>query len=246
MWHLGPLHPAEQALVLVLAFGPFVLLGGHGLAEQEAQLRRQGGGDPLMSARMSPTVRTDPPLNGAETDILRGFLDYHRDTLRLKAEGLDAEQLGQRLPPSTLTLGGPAQAHGLRRGLVVQPGVRGQSGTGAVGLRRLEGRRATGSSTAPRRTRRTSSASSTTRWWPVSDRILVEALARPEQGLETPSPSGSATARPVTRFSLRWILVHLIEEYARHNGHADLIRESVDGQVGGSSSAVQELTGRRS
>ena len=34
------------------------------------------------------------------------------------------------------------------------------------------------------------------------------------------------------RFSLRWILLHMIEEYARHNGHADLIRESIDGQTG--------------
>ena len=33
-------------------------------------------------------------------------------------------------------------------------------------------------------------------------------------------------------FSLRWILLHMIEEYARHNGHADLIRESVDGSTG--------------
>ena len=32
--------------------------------------------------------------------------------------------------------------------------------------------------------------------------------------------------------SLRWILVHLVEEYARHNGHADLLRESIDGQTG--------------
>jgi len=32
--------------------------------------------------------------------------------------------------------------------------------------------------------------------------------------------------------SLRWILVHMVEEYARHNGHADLLRESVDGAVG--------------
>lgn len=32
--------------------------------------------------------------------------------------------------------------------------------------------------------------------------------------------------------SLRWILVHLVEEYARHNGHADLIRESIDGLTG--------------
>ena len=34
------------------------------------------------------------------------------------------------------------------------------------------------------------------------------------------------------RFSLRWILVHMIEEYARHNGHADLLRERIDGSVG--------------
>ncbi|MFM8504064.1 MAG: DUF664 domain-containing protein, partial [Acidimicrobiaceae bacterium] len=32
--------------------------------------------------------------------------------------------------------------------------------------------------------------------------------------------------------SLRWIIVHMIEEYARHNGHADLLREAIDGQVG--------------
>jgi len=34
------------------------------------------------------------------------------------------------------------------------------------------------------------------------------------------------------RVSLRWVLVHMVEEYARHNGHADLIRESIDGQTG--------------
>jgi len=37
---------------------------------------------------------------------------------------------------------------------------------------------------------------------------------------------------PPTRPSLRWILVHMIEEYARHNGHADLLRESIDGETG--------------
>ncbi|HTA07395.1 MAG TPA: DUF664 domain-containing protein [Streptosporangiaceae bacterium] len=33
-------------------------------------------------------------------------------------------------------------------------------------------------------------------------------------------------------FSLRWVLIHMIEECARHNGHADLIREAIDGAVG--------------
>ena len=34
------------------------------------------------------------------------------------------------------------------------------------------------------------------------------------------------------RFSLRWVMVHMIEEYARHNGHADLLRERIDGTTG--------------
>ena len=43
------------------------------------------------------------------------------------------------------------------------------------------------------------------------------------------------TQRVVRRgkeFSLRWIMIHMIEEYARHNGHADLLRERIDGTVG--------------
>jgi hypothetical protein len=39
-------------------------------------------------------------------------------------------------------------------------------------------------------------------------------------------------SRSGEQFSLRWIMLHMIEEYARHNGHADLIRESIDGEVG--------------
>jgi hypothetical protein len=38
--------------------------------------------------------------------------------------------------------------------------------------------------------------------------------------------------REGARFTLRWIMLHMIEEYARHNGHADLIRESIDGATG--------------
>ena len=62
-----------------------------------------------------------------------------------------------------------------------------------------------------------------------SDRIVDEALAGPA-GLDTLSVVESR--RGEGHFSLRWILVHLIEEYARHNGHADLIRESIDGVTG--------------
>jgi hypothetical protein len=64
----------------------------------------------------------------------------------------------------------------------------------------------------------------------ASDRITNEALAGPD-GLDA---AGQMPSRrdPGQHFNLRWIVVHMIEEYARHNGHADLIRESIDGQVG--------------
>src|SRR3954449_10708336 len=50
--------------------------------------------------------RVDPPLHGTEVAVLRGFLDYQRDTLRLKCSGLSQGQLAQPLPPSDMTLGG--------------------------------------------------------------------------------------------------------------------------------------------
>ena len=50
--------------------------------------------------------RTDPPYVGAEGELLWAFLDYGRDTLVLKTDGLDAVQLDTRLSPSTMTLGG--------------------------------------------------------------------------------------------------------------------------------------------
>ena len=49
------------------------------------------------------------------------------------------------------------------------------------------------------------------------------------EGLDKRSTSRSPDGESPT---LRWIMVHMIEEYARHNGHADLIREAVDGEVG--------------
>ena len=55
---------------------------------------------------MSPIERVTPPLTGTETEVLVGMLGWHRDTLRIKTDGLDAGQLDQRLEPSTMTLGG--------------------------------------------------------------------------------------------------------------------------------------------
>ena len=56
-------------------------------------------------------------------------------------------------------------------------------------------------------------------------REAVAADPRPERQALRPRRSGEP-------FTLRWILAHMVQEYARHNGHADLIRQSIDGQVG--------------
>jgi arylsulfatase A-like enzyme len=60
-----------------------------------------------------------------------------------------------------------------------------------------------------------------------ADAAIDRALAR--NGLDTESVEESSDHGA---FSLRWILLHMIEEYARHNGQADLIRESIDGKTG--------------
>jgi len=64
----------------------------------------------------------------------------------------------------------------------------------------------------------------------TSDRVLHEALAHPG-ALESLSRR-TFRSDASRHFNLRWILVHLIEEYARHNGHADLLRERADGRTG--------------
>ena len=59
---------------------------------------------------------------------------------------------------------------------------------------------------------------------------MVDELLRPgeDKALSQTHPAWDGQGR----FTLRWILTHMIEEYARHNGHADLIRESLDGETG--------------
>jgi hypothetical protein len=62
-----------------------------------------------------------------------------------------------------------------------------------------------------------------------ASRLVVAArLEVGDAALGATHPAWGGQGRP----SLRWVLVHMIEEYARHNGHADLLRESLDGETG--------------
>jgi hypothetical protein len=65
------------------------------------------------------------------------------------------------------------------------------------------------------------------------ERNFLEVCARSRDIVEGSDLFSLArAARPATPIDLRWICVHMIEEYARHNGHADLLRECIDGATG--------------
>ena len=146
------------------------------------------------------TERTDPPLAADEATTLVAFLDYHRDTLRLKTEGLTAEQLAQPLTPSTLTLGA----------LLKHVALNEASWFGEV----LHGR----AMPEP---------------WASADWD-----ADPDWEMTSARDDSPEELRRIMdesvdqQFTLRWILLHMIEENARHNGHADFLREAVDGVTG--------------
>lgn len=163
--------------------------------------------------------RISPPLTGDERETLRTFLDYHRATLAWKCEGLTDEQLRRAsMPPSTLSLLGlvrhmaEVERHWFRRVLDGQDLPHRWSDThdfqaayDACGSSREE---------------------AFTAWEDeVAHARRIEAAA---ESLDVTAyvPSWEEEA------SLRLVMLHLIHEYARHNGHADFLREGIDGTTG--------------
>lgn len=171
--------------------------------------------------------RIDPTQAGGEVETVLGFLDYHRQTLRMKTGGLDATRLHTAHPPSTLTLGGLLHHLALVESSWLSEVFLGQEAMEPFASADWDADRDWEFTTAPDHTPEVLRArydESVER----SDGIIRDALAA--GGLEQLSVRPSRDTGEL--FSLRWILLHLIEEYARHNGHADLIREAVDGTTG--------------
>ena len=169
--------------------------------------------------------RTDPPAAADEVATLRGFLDYYRVTLRRQTDGLTQEQLSTPLPTSPLTLGGMVKhltfvEHWWFH--VVHTGGEAQGIWADVDWEADEDWDWHSAVHDPPDQLRGWHEAEVVR----SQAVLDAALAR--DGLD----QLSERARHGRRASLRWILVHLIEEYARHAGHGDLIREAIDGEVG--------------
>nr|WP_202387735.1 DinB family protein [Nocardioides flavescens] len=155
---------------------------------------------------------------------MRSFLDEHRVTFRRKTDGLDTAQLRQRLAPSSLSLGGLAKHLAF-----VEDFWFGYVLTGAEPAAEF----------------------AAADWdadpdWEFTSADDEEAAAlldlwsrtvmRSEANLDACGGLDDLAARRHHRddapLTVRWMLLHMISEYARHNGHADLVRESIDGRTG--------------
>jgi uncharacterized damage-inducible protein DinB len=180
----------------------------------------------MTSMTGTSSQRVDPPLNASEAETLLGYLDYHCQTLRIKTAGLDREQLATRLAPSTLTLGGLLKHMALVEdhwfSVVLLGNAQVEPWASADWDADRDWEFTTAADDSPEELRRLFDEAVE-----ASDQTLRRVLAE-----EGPGRLSVKESRMGGRFSLRWILLHMIEEYARHNGHADLIRESIDGQTG--------------
>jgi hypothetical protein len=167
--------------------------------------------------------RPHAPYAGDELATLTGFLDRHRATFRWKAGGLDAEQLRRTLPPSDLTLGGMVKHLAFVEdwwfGSILQ-GVQTEPWASVDWAADEDWDWHSAAEDSPQQL------------WALYDEAVRRSAdaVRASEGLDRIAER--RTHRGDEPISLRWILVHMIEEYARHNGHADLIRESIDGVVG--------------
>ncbi len=167
---------------------------------------------------LSDPRRSEPPYVLDERAMLEAWLEFHRATLLLKCEGLDdAGRKRRPVPTSQLSLHGlvrhmtDVERGWFRRTLLCDDAAPLVWKDPAVPDRDL----------VPLDD--ADWASDVARWMAECDesRAAAAAHALDDTGLRDGQPC-----------SLRWIYVHMIEEYARHNGHADLIRELVDGHVG--------------
>lgn len=171
-----------------------------------------------------PTNLTDPPLAGDEVSTLRGFLDHQRDVIRRKTEGLTQAQLSRPLPPTTMTLGGL-----LKHLAVVEHSWFTEV---FLGLDLAEPW-ASVDWEADADWEWHSAAADTPEWLrELYDATIADSDRILERALDAGGLDQLSARERGERYSLRWILVHLIEEYARHAGHSDLLREAIDGRTG--------------
>jgi uncharacterized damage-inducible protein DinB len=171
-------------------------------------------------------ARTDPDLVGDELTLLSQFLEFHRATLVDKVSGLSAEQLATRaVPSSAITLGGMLKHLALVEDDWFQVRLLGRPDPEPWASAPFDDDRDWD-------------------WHSAADDtpeelldLYASACARSRSAVAEVDGDLERLSVKVDRhtggpFSLRWIMIHMIEETARHNGHVDLIREAIDGVAG--------------
>lgn len=169
--------------------------------------------------------RPRPPEDAGETATLLGFLDYQRATFEWKCSGLDAAGMSLAVPPSAMTLGGMMKHLALVEDHWFSSRLYDRGHASPFDAVDWD-------------------ADPDWEWHSAVDdppddlrslwRHFVErsranvSQAMAEEGLEMVARNQLPGDAP----NLRWILLHMVEEYARHNGHADYLREAADGQTG--------------
>src|SRR3982751_520296 len=165
------------------------------------------------------TERPAPARIASEGEMLRVFLDFHRSTLAMKCAGLSDDELRQRsMPPSTLTLLGLVRHMAEVERTWFRRVIAGED----IPLRWS----AQGDFQAAYASDGASASEGFAAW--------EEEVARSRE-IEAAAASLDVTghqARWGEDVSLRFVMLHMIHEYARHTGHADFLREGVDGTVG--------------
>jgi len=163
-------------------------------------------------------TRTNEPYVGEERPMLEGWLDWHRQTLLFKCAGLTAEQLKERaVEPSTLSL------LGLVRHMadVERSWFRRRAAGEEIGLIHSSEENPDGDFDD------LDTADAEADLATFLEECELARLAATDLPLDH-----TFISRRGDQMSLRWVYLHMIEEYARHNGHADLLRERIDGVTG--------------
>jgi hypothetical protein len=171
--------------------------------------------------------RWEPPIAGDEAATLLGFLERQRATFAWKCAGLDAAGLRATLGTSTMTLGGMLKHLARFEDDMSTEWLHGQA--------QLPPWNVVDWAADPTWDWRTATEDDPetlyARWRDAvvrSRTLFAKAMAEGGPARRAGESTDPHDGLP----SLRYILINMIEEYARHNGHADLIRESVDGLVG--------------
>ncbi|MDX6275937.1 MAG: hypothetical protein QOJ72_65 [Nocardioidaceae bacterium] len=166
--------------------------------------------------QLLPDVRPNPPDHGSERESLEGFLDFLRATIIWKAEGLSDADAARQLLPSPMTISG------LIRHLadVERDWFRGD----------MDGQ--------PDVPQRSTPEDRDGAFRVTADHSLTDIIADYRAACDESRAVAARyqlddrCARLDHRYSLRWILTHMIEETGRHAGHVDILRELLDGATG--------------